>query len=86
MAQKSELHANNWAPKRTELIATRNKEAVEEEIARLQGENPSKLYIALRQTALSNVLQNLSHAERLTLDAEVERIQREGNSEEDKRR
>ena len=86
MAQKNALKGNNWAPKRTEVIARKDKEAVKAEMDRLREENPGKPLLALRQMALSNILNNLSHAEGLALDAEVKRIQRDGNSDEDKQR
>lgn len=86
MSQTSTLKGSNWAPKRTEVIFRNKREAVEAEIARLREENPGKLHIGLRQMALSNILKNLTHAEHLALDAEVKRIQMEGNSEEEKRR
>jgi hypothetical protein len=55
-------------------------------MARLVVTNPGKESLALRQMALSSMLANMADAERLALDAEVRRIQREGNSEEEKRR
>jgi len=61
-------------------------DAVEAEITRLRDENPTQTPLALRQMALSNILHNLTHPERLALDAEVKRIKREGNSEDEKRR
>ena len=86
MSQTSTLKGSNWAPKRTEVIFRNKREAVEAEIARLREENPGKLHIGLRQMALSNILKNLTHTKHLALDAEVKRIQMEGNSEEEKRR
>lgn len=86
MLQKGAVKSKNWAPKRTEVIWQTQKNAVEAEINRLREETPEKQWLGLRQTALSNILTNLSPAERLALDVEVKRIENEGNSEVEKRR
>lgn len=86
MLQKGPVKGNNWAPKRTELIWQTQEATVRAEMARLVVTNPGKESLALRQMALSSMLANMADAERLALDAEVRRIQREGNSEEEKRR
>jgi hypothetical protein len=86
MSQKGAVKGKHWLPRRTELLWQIRRDAAEAEIARLQEEDPTKPWIAVRQMALSNILANLSHAERLELDAEVTRIGREGNTEEEKQR
>jgi hypothetical protein len=86
MAQKGAAQGRNRDPKRTEVIWKTQPDAVKAEINRLQKENPTKMLLGLRQTALSNILGDLPQGERIALDAEVKRIGREGNLEKDKRR
>lgn len=86
MAHKGAVKGKHWVPRRTDLLWQTKRDAAEAEIARLKEEDPTKPSIAIRQMALSNVLANLSAAERLELDAEIKRIEREGNSEEERRR
>lgn len=86
MLRRGAVKGKYWVPKRTELLWRTSRDAADAEIARLQVAHPTKGYIALRQMALSNLLANLPHAERLALDAELKKIEREGNSEEEKRR
>ena len=86
MAQKGAPQGNNWEPKRTEVIWKTQEDVVLAEVTRLQKDNPTKRFLGLRQTALSNILAGMLEGERVVLDAEVKRIGREGNLEEEKRR
>ncbi len=78
-----------WEPKRTDLIWRDRKEEVMEEVAKVLGletaTSRSPGFFAARQKALLKMLARLTEIELKALDAEVERISREGNPEEVKR-
>jgi hypothetical protein len=86
MAQKGAIQGRQWEPKRTEVIWKTRKDEVKAKINELQKVDSTKAFLALRQTVLSTMLAGMSREELVALDAEVKKIGREGNSEEDRRR
>jgi hypothetical protein len=85
--------AQKGAPARTQLGTQEDRSDLENprrccpgRSSRLQKGNPTRPFLGLRQKALSNILAGMLEGERVALDAEVKRIGREGNSEEEKRR